>query len=134
MPAHSILVVDDDRVTCGILAGCLSVYGYETDVAYDGPAALRLMEQNHYGFTISDYQMPGMNGIDLFKAMRDLNATLPGILLTACVKEELEPTALGVGMREVISKPPDIPQLVAIIEDEFVKANENKQGLPVDIP
>jgi CheY-like chemotaxis protein len=111
MSEHSILIIDDDRISCGILAGCLSIYGFDTDVAYDGESALRLMEQKRYGLAITDYQMPGMNGVDLFKIMRELCGTLPGILVTSAVLEA--------GMREVISKPPDMPELVALIEEEL---------------
>ena len=56
-----ILIVDDDHITCKLMAKLLAVLGYETDIALDGPSALKLFGQKKYGLAISDYQMPTRN-------------------------------------------------------------------------
>jgi CheY-like chemotaxis protein len=50
-----ILLVDDDRDNCDVLAKGLSIFGYQVDVAYDGLTALEFVSQKEYGLTISDY-------------------------------------------------------------------------------
>ena len=111
-----ILLVDDNRETCDLLAQCLSMFGYRTDVAYDGPAALRLIESEEYGLAISDYQMPGMNGVELFKCMRRVQPELPGLLVTGYSKLDVEELALEAGIDHVLSKPADFRELIPLIE------------------
>jgi CheY-like chemotaxis protein len=123
-----ILLVDDNRAACNMLAKCLSVFGYQADVAYDGPAALKLVEQKRYGLTISDYQMPGMNGVELFRCMRRLWADLPGVLLTGLSKAAVESSAAEAGIQNVLSKPTSFQELIPIIEQELSRATPNGVG------
>ncbi len=67
MTTAPILIVDDNRDACTVAARLLRSYGYEADVAYDGESALKLADQNFYALAIIDYQMPGMNGVELFR-------------------------------------------------------------------
>jgi len=117
-----ILIVDDDRLTCRLMAKWLAVSGYETDIAVDGPSALKLFEQKEYGLAISDYQMPGMNGIELFRRLRELNANLSGILVTGMSRADIAVSAIDAGMRRVMSKPANYQELIPIIEEALAKA------------
>ncbi len=65
-----ILIVDDEPLACGMLARLLSAYGHQVDTAQDGATALELVEQNSYGLAVIDYNMPGMNGVELFRRLR----------------------------------------------------------------
>ena len=60
--SHRILIVDDDRSSCEIIAKILSLRRYDVDVAYNGPAALELIQERDYGLALIDYRMPGMDG------------------------------------------------------------------------
>ena len=77
-----ILLVDDNPDACAMAAKLLWSWGYQADVAYDGPAALKLVDQKAYGLAIIDYQMPGMNGVELFRQLRQLRPDIAGIFLT----------------------------------------------------
>ena len=116
MAGLPILLVDDDRGACNTLAILLSVSGYQTDVAHNGIAALNLLKTKEYGLAISDYQMPDMNGIDLFRCIRRLRPDLPGLLLTGHSKSHLEELALEAGILHVLSKPADFHELIPLIE------------------
>ena len=116
-----ILLVDDDRGACNTLAILLSVSGYQTDVAYNGISALNLLQKKEFGLAISDYQMPGMNGIDLFRCMRRLRPELPGLLLTGYSKSHVEELALEAGILHVLSKPADFQELLPLIERCFAR-------------
>ena len=65
-----ILVVDDEADTCNLTAKLLFALGYQADAAQDGRTALRLVDCRQYGLAILDYEMPGMNGVDLFRRIR----------------------------------------------------------------
>ena len=60
MAASAILLVDDDQDTCASLSDIISDLGYQVDVAYDGPAALKLSQRQPYGLALLDYKLPGM--------------------------------------------------------------------------
>jgi DNA-binding LytR/AlgR family response regulator len=59
-----ILCVDDDPDTCASMSDILTDLGYLVSVAYDGHAALQLVQQQ-YGLALLDYRMPGMDGLEL---------------------------------------------------------------------
>ena len=111
-----LLVVDDNIDTCDMTAKLLSALGYDVDVAYDGRAALRLVDQRQYGLAILDYEMPGMNGVDLFRRIRLARPDLPAIFLTAYTTIDVVFPAIDAGVLHVMSKPADFEELKSIIE------------------
>jgi CheY-like chemotaxis protein len=53
-----ILLVDDNPDACAMAAKLLWAWGYQADVAYDGPSALKLIDQKPYALAIIDYRLP----------------------------------------------------------------------------
>jgi two-component system, NtrC family, response regulator HydG len=117
MAAARILVVDDDADTCASLADLLTDLGYEVDVAGSGPAALRLVPQEAYGLALLDYRMPGMNGVELFRRISQLQPATVGALLTAYAEEDTVRTASAAGVRRVLWKPLRLDELISLIEE-----------------
>lgn len=111
-----ILLVDDDRESCDLLARCLSIFGYQVDVAYDAPVALKFLGEKEYALAINDYQMPGMNGVELFRRMHQLRADMTGVLLTGLSRTEIGDSAGKVGISHVLSKPANFCELIPIID------------------
>ena len=83
MTPTRILVVDDDRSSCVILQRILTRWGYVVDTSLDPVAALELIKQNDYQLAVLDYQMPGMNGVELYRQMQIIRPNLPAIFETA---------------------------------------------------
>src|SRR5580704_5678960 len=83
MSAPRVLVVDDDRSTTTIVSKVLAAHGYDVDVANNGQSALALIRRNGYDLAVVDYQMPGMNGVELFRQARIEQPDLRGVFLTA---------------------------------------------------
>lgn len=114
-----ILIVDDNRDACAMLAKLLSALGYETDVAHDGGEALGLVAQKNYGIAIIDYLMPGLNGVDLFREMRILRPDLAGVFLTGHTTIDVVYPAIEAGILRVLPKPADFEELIPIIEEHL---------------
>jgi DNA-binding NtrC family response regulator len=112
-----ILLVDDSRNSCDTMAKLLSAWGYQPDVAYDGPTALQLIEQKRYGVAIIDYLLPGMNGVELFRRMRQLQPGIAGVFLTGFTTIDVVYPAIEAGILHVMSKPVDFKELIPIIEE-----------------
>lgn len=86
-----ILVVDDFSTMRRIIKNLLKELGFTNiEEADDGQTALPLLKQGNFDFLVTDWNMPGMTGIDLLRAVRaDANlASLPVLMVTAEAKRE----------------------------------------------
>jgi CheY-like chemotaxis protein len=117
--SQRILIVDDDRSSCEILSKILTLRGYRVDVAYDGPAALSLLEDKNYGLALIDYRMPGMDGVELYRRIREMRPNLVGVFVTGFPTIDTIYPAIAVGVERVIAKPAGSGELLQVIE-EFV--------------
>ncbi len=111
--------MDDDRSSCEIIAKILSLRGYIVDVAYNGPGALKLIEERDYGMALIDYRMPGMDGVELYRKVRELRPNLVGVFVTGFPTIDTVYPAISAGVERVIGKPARSDELLSVIE-EFV--------------
>ncbi len=103
-----ILIVDDFSTMRRIIKNLLRDLGFtNTDEADDGTTALPKLTSGKYDFLVTDWNMPGMPGIDLLKAVRaDDNLTgLPVLMVTAESKREQIIEAAQAGVNGYIVKP-----------------------------
>ena len=103
-----VLVVDDFATMRRIITGFLKELGFSNiQEADDGKTALPMLQANKFDLMISDWNMPGMNGLDLLKAVRaDANlAKLPVLLVTAEAKKEQIVEAAKAGVNGYVVKP-----------------------------
>jgi DNA-binding NtrC family response regulator len=94
-------------------------------VAQDGEAALRLIEDRHYGMAIIDYRMPGMNGVELFRRMREMRPQMAAVFLTGYPTIDVVYPAIEAGVLRVLSKPADFEQLLPIVEEHLGKEGQD---------
>ena len=103
-----ILIVDDFSTMRRIIKNLLRDLGFtNTEEADDGTTALPMLQSGKYDLLITDWNMPGMQGIDLLKAVRadDKLATLPVLMVTAEQKREQIIEAAQAGVNGYIVKP-----------------------------
>ncbi len=118
MAPISILVVDDERDFAEILAQRLGKRGYVVKTALDGAMALKALESDQsIEVVVLDLAMPGMNGIDTLKAMKSGNPLLEIIMLTGQATVDTAVAAIRQGAFNYLSKPCEIDDLSAFIED-----------------
>lgn len=103
-----ILVVDDFSTMRRIIKNLLRDLGFtNTQEADDGLTALPMLQSGNFDFLVTDWNMPGMNGLDLLKAVRkdaDL-AKLPVLMVTAESKREQIINAAQSGVNGYVVKP-----------------------------
>ncbi len=109
-----VLVVDDDRSSSEIVLRVLRAQGYDVDVANDGPSALELLKENAYDLAVVDYQMPGMNGVQLFREARQTHPELRGVFLTAYANINTIFPAIEAGVERVLAKPLNAVELIRL--------------------
>ena len=78
-----ILIVEDERALCDTLAKSLKRKGYETDVCYDGDSALDWLLAEKYDLILLDLNLPGRDGMELLKALRERDRETRVLILSA---------------------------------------------------
>ncbi len=119
-----ILVVDDEPDTCNLMTKFLTALGYEADAAQDGRTALRLVDCCQYGMAILDYEMPGMNGVDLYRRIRRARPDLGAVFLTGHTTIDVVFPAVEAGVLRIFSKPVDFKELIPIIDEQLNAAKQ----------
>jgi diguanylate cyclase (GGDEF)-like protein len=114
-PASTILLAEDDPVTRMLMTRFLKKAGYEVDAVENGTAALDKMTQRYYPMLVTDWEMPEMDGIELCKAVRNmqLDGYVYALLLTARDSKEHIITGLEAGADDYLVKPVHEPELIA---------------------
>lgn len=83
-PPH-ILLVDDNRDGLLIRRALLEEQGYRIQVAHTGEEGIASFKASAFGLLVTDYRMPGMNGVELIRQVRELQPRLPIVLLSGAV-------------------------------------------------
>ena len=111
------LVTDDDRDIVEIVRVSFEKEGIPTVGVYSGQEAVDQVISGEIGVAFIDVRMPEMNGIEAFKKIREIDADLPVIMMTAYDDPLLEKEAVSLGAYRYIYKPFKISQLAAIAKD-----------------
>ena len=104
----SILVVEDSRTQAEYLRHILETEGYDVTLAADGTEAIRRMEVDMPDIVLTDIMMPGMDGYEFVRAIRDGRTGaehVPAIAFTAHARDEDRRLALPSGFRMQVAKP-----------------------------
>lgn len=109
-----VLIVEDEEAMVTPLAFLLEREGFETAVAMSGPDGVAEFERNGADIVLLDLMLPGMNGIDVFKAIRSVSA-VPVIMVTARDAEIDRVVGLELGADDYVTKPYSARELIARI-------------------
>ena len=134
----NILVVDDEMIQVETISRGLRSRGYGVTRAHNGDEALEKIheETGKIDMVITDYAMPGMNGLGLLKNIRKTHQSMPVIMMTAYGEKELIIEALRNRCDSFIEKPFTLDQLLTEAERAMVNAEngKNEGSAPFDIP
>jgi DNA-binding response OmpR family regulator len=103
-----ILVIDDSREFCKLMAMVLKGADHTSVEAYDGPSGVQVADQEQPELILLDYMMPGIDGMETFKQLRDNAHTshIPVIMITAfSATDTTRLDALRAGMDDFLTKP-----------------------------
>jgi PAS domain S-box-containing protein len=116
MPYGKVLIVDDMEPNLYVARGLLAPYGLSMQTAVSGYEAIdKIKNDSAFDIIFMDHYMPGMDGIETTKAIRDLGYTRPIVALTANALAGQADMFLSNGFDGFISKPIDIRQLNAVL-------------------
>ena len=112
----SILIVDDDLGMSETLSDILGELGYKVAVANNGFKAIKLVNKDDYNMALIDIMMPGINGVETFKEIKNIRPAMKVIMMTAYSAEDLVKEALKESAYGIIYKPLNIDDFLNIIE------------------
>ncbi len=112
----TILIVEDEQNIVDILSFNLSREGYDTLEAYDGPTGLQLALEQNPDLILLDLMLPGMNGFDVCRKVRESGSSTPILMLTAREEEADKVLGLELGADDYITKPFSMRELLARVK------------------
>jgi DNA-binding response OmpR family regulator len=111
-----ILIVDDDRNTRRLYRAVLEADGYQVSEACNGNEALDVMEQEHIDLAVVDIMMPGMDGYEFTKTLREADEALPVLMVSAKQLPEDKRKGFLVGTDDYMTKPVDEEEMLLRIK------------------
>ncbi|HEX7067708.1 MAG TPA: response regulator transcription factor [Candidatus Limnocylindria bacterium] len=127
----AVLLVDDDLTLLSVLSRRVERAGYVTRTAASGPAALKQLESDWPALMVVDLMMPGMDGFELCRRVKQL-ADLPIIVLSAVDASEAKVSALELYAEDYVTKPFDPDELVARIQRVLRRASIGSPQISLD--
>ncbi len=114
-----VLIVDDEENQVRALTIGLRLEGFEVSVARDADAAVQLLKTEPADIAIVDLMMPGTNGIELARRLRDLNPDVRVVLTSAYHLSERQLTRADCGVIGFVPKPYVLGELAAFLRSKL---------------
>lgn len=125
-----ILVVDDDEIARDVVVSLLSREGYPVVAARDGLEAIRLLRIDDIKLVITDFRMPGADGIEVLRSAVRINPDIAVVILTAYGTLDTALEAMKEGAYDYITKPFKMQEILILVENAYKRAllmYENKE-------
>jgi two-component system, OmpR family, alkaline phosphatase synthesis response regulator PhoP len=125
-----ILLIEDEPGLVLTLTDRLASEGYDVVSAADGPSGLGRATREAWDVILLDVMLPGMNGFDLCRDVRQKGVTAPIIMLTARGQVMDKVLGLKLGADDYLTKPFDMMELLARVEVQLRRATAATSGTP----
>ena len=124
-----ILVVEDEKKVASFIRRGLEEEGYAVDAAEDGETGLAMALDGVHDLILLDVHLPGRNGFDVLRELRDRKATVPVLLLT--VRATIEDKVLGLdsGADDYLTKPFAFQELLARVRALLRRRGEERSAV-----
>lgn len=120
-----ILLIDDEELVIRTLVRYLKIYGYEVEPAANGEEAIKKAEIFPFDLVIVDMRMPGIDGIETIKRLRDIfqkkhKIKVPEIIITGYAADDSKKEAKDLGVRVYIDKPFDNSSFLEAVKNSLL--------------
>jgi len=115
----SILIIEDEPKMRRLIELSLGENGHTTFAAEDAETGLRILNQNEIDLVVTDFRLPGMNGLEFLQAAKHVDASLPVVVMTAYGTVESAVEAMKAGASDYILKPFSLEELLLVVGKEL---------------
>ena len=127
--AQTLLIIDDDRELCALLADFLQLEGFHVDAIHDGADAIELCKGKTFDAIILDVMLPRVQGFDVLRRLREFSST-PVIMLTARGEDTDRIVGLEMGADDYLPKPCNPRELAARLRAVLRRSDKNAHVQP----
>jgi DNA-binding NtrC family response regulator len=124
----AILIVEDEAKMRRLLELQLADEGFVAQSAPDAEIGLQMLSKQPYDLIVSDFKLPGMNGLEFLAAAKRIDANLPIIIMTAYGTVESAVEAMKAGASDYVLKPFSLAELVLVIRKELDAKNLREEN------
>lgn len=124
----SILIVEDEPKMRRLLEMNLADQGFTTHAAGDAEAGLKLLNSEKIDLVVTDFKLPGMNGLEFLQAVKRANAALPVVIMTAYGSVESAVEAMKFGASDYVLKPFSLAEMVMVVRKELDARNLREEN------
>ena len=110
-----ILIVEDEKILADSMALYLERHAYATAVAYTGEESLQLAEENSPDVMVVDIQLPGIDGLEVLRRIREASPSTEVVMITAYASIATAVEAMQRGAFHYLSKPLDLVDLCTVV-------------------
>ena len=134
-----ILIIEDNMDIARLAMVNLQGKQMQVDHAADGSVGLKMAQTDDYDLVILDLMLPGMDGLDICRTLRNNKVYTPVLMLTARTSELDRVLGLEVGADDYLTKPFSVPELVARVSailrrsDQYLSAQPQQQDVPLQL-
>lgn len=123
--SKKILIIDDEQEICQLLRDCLKRRGFEVETAFDGEVGLEKVKLNLPDLVLCDISMPGLNGVEVLKKIKEYNPHIIVIMLTGYGTLESAIECLKLGAYDHIGKPVELKKLFVLLKEALNMSSKN---------
>ncbi|MBA3016327.1 MAG: sigma-54-dependent Fis family transcriptional regulator [Desulfobulbaceae bacterium] len=123
-----ILIVDDEKSIVESIKGIIQDEGYQPLCAYSGETALQIIEKEQVSLVLMDVWMPGIDGIETLRRMKEHNPYLPVIMISGHGTIDTAVQATKMGAYDFIEKPPGYDKIVLSIKNALHLSQVEKEN------
>ncbi|MDD3120230.1 MAG: response regulator transcription factor [Candidatus Gracilibacteria bacterium] len=124
-----VLIVEDNVTLSKNIAEYLKIKGIKTETVYNGVSGLQKILENHYDVIVLDINLPGKNGLEICKELRENGNSVPIIMLTSRNTTKDVINGLNIGADDYLGKPFDLEELVSRLEAIYRRNATNKSDI-----
>lgn len=121
---EDILVVDDDSIVLEVVKRILEREGFAAHCVASGEEAIEQIKERTFSLMITDYNMPGLNGLDLARKGMEMAPQMPIIMDTGGISPKITRLAKEIGIAKILIKPFHPTELMKTIKDVMGTSRE----------
>ncbi|MBM4294723.1 MAG: sigma-54-dependent Fis family transcriptional regulator [Deltaproteobacteria bacterium] len=131
--ATRVLIVDDDRDISSLLSALMNKEGLTNMMAPDGETALRMVPLARPDMMLVDVKMPGIDGMEVLKRVKETNPHLPVVLITAYAEIPASVAAMRAGAFDYLAKPFDHSEVIRVVRAALAERDRRRRSMAEEI-